>query len=248
MFDYNCSGAKVFTMDMISVRDGFYERDGFSLGMDFSVPPSSITAVIGPSGAGKSTLLNIIAGFDHLQRGTLVLNGEEHGATPPADRPVNFVFQDNNSFAHLSARNNVALGIVPHLKLLPEQWLSVDHALEQVGIAHLAARRPGDMSGGERQRIALARVLVRPKPILLLDEAFAALGPALRREMLDLVKKLQMDVGLTVLMVTHQPDDARLIADHVMFVASGKVRAPQSVGAFFASGDKGVQQHLGEQR
>jgi thiamine transport system ATP-binding protein len=235
-------------MDMISIRNGFYDRDGFSLAMDFSVPPASITAVIGPSGAGKSTLLNIIAGFDHLQRGTLVLNGKEHGATPPADRPVNFVFQDNNSFAHLSARNNVALGIVPHLKLSHVQWLSVDHALEQVGIAHLAARRPGEMSGGERQRIALARVLVRPKPILLLDEAFAALGPALRKDMLDLVKQVQTRLGLTVLMVTHQPDDAKMIADQVMFVANGRVGAPQNVAAFFASDDHNVQQHLGEQR
>ena len=112
-------------------------------------------------------------------------------------------------------------------------------------MAGLSARKPGDMSGGERQRIALARVLVRQKPVLLLDEAFAALGPALRHDMLLQVKRIQADRTLTVLMVTHQPDDAKLIADHVMFVSDNRVGVLQTVDGFFASGDLAVQRYLG---
>ena len=175
---------------MISIRSGIYAWQGFRLAMDFALPENTITAVLGPSGAGKSTLLNIIAGFETLQSGRIELQGADHSHTMPAARPVSFVFQDNNTFAHMTARENVALGILPSLRLDPQQWRAVDDALEIVGIAALAKRKPGDMSGGERQRIALARVLVRKRPILLLDEAFAALGPSLRTEMLDEVKTL----------------------------------------------------------
>jgi thiamine transport system ATP-binding protein len=233
-------------MDMITIHQGHYQRDGFQLTMDFTLAQSSVSAILGPSGAGKSTLLNIVAGFDHLQTGQVVLDGVDHTTTPPAAHPVNFVFQDNNSFAHLTARNNVALGVAANLRLSDLQWQSVDAALLNVGLATLADRKPGDMSGGERQRIALARVLVRKKPILLLDEAFAALGPALRHDMLRLVKSIQTERELTVLMVTHQPDDARRIADHVLFVGDSIVQPPQTVDDFFASANPSIQNYLGE--
>jgi thiamine transport system ATP-binding protein len=232
-------------MDMIAIRNGQYYRDGFRLDIDFELAPNSFTAVIGPSGAGKSTLLNIIGGFESLQRGDIVLEGVTHNHSSPAARPVSFVFQDHNSFAHMTGRQNVAIGIAPDLKLSQQEWQTVDDALEHVGIGHLAGRKPGEMSGGERQRIALARVLVRQKPILLLDEAFAALGPALRKEMLLLVKRIQTERRLTALMVTHEPSDAKLIAEQVMFIAENKVRKPESLSSFFASRDELVQQYLG---
>ena len=120
------------------------------------------------------------------------------------------IFQDNNVFAHLDLRQNVALGISPSLKLDAAQAKRVDAALAEVGLAALAHRKPGEVSGGERQRVAIARALVRDRPVLLLDEPFAALGPALRRDMLDLVKAMQQARGITVVMVTHQPEDARI--------------------------------------
>jgi thiamine transport system ATP-binding protein len=233
-------------MDMIVVRDGQYDRDGFSLSVDFALGHNRIVAVIGPSGAGKSTLLNVIAGFDRLKSGEIFLNGQSHSSTLPAARPVNFVFQEHNSFAHLTARQNVAIGVAPSMQLSPEQWHSVDNALLHVGIGHLSNRTPGEMSGGEKQRIALARALVRQKPILLLDEAFSALGPALRKEMLLLVQRLKTERQLTVLMVSHDPDDAKLIADQVIFVADGQVQKPQNTKAFFKSKNKAVKQYLGE--
>jgi thiamine transport system ATP-binding protein len=231
-------------MDMITISNGIYEWQGFRLAMDFAIAENTITAILGPSGAGKSTLLNIIAGFEALSTGHVILAGADHSTTKPAAKPVNFVFQDNNTFAHMSARDNVGLGVSPSLRLNANQWSGVDDALNKVGILHLTSRKPGDMSGGERQRIALARVLVRRKPILLLDEAFAALGPSLRADMLQLVKTLQIEQHLTVLMVTHQPEDAKAIADHVMFVSAGMVQSPTTVITFFKSQNPAIKTYL----
>lgn len=231
---------------MIRIENGRYLRDGFDLAMDLHVTRGSFSAVLGPSGSGKSTLLNVIAGFEGLAQGRILFAGLDATLTPTAERPVTLVFQDHNCFAHLDAWENVALGISPSLALNDEQRASVDVALNAVGIAHLAQRLPGDMSGGERQRIAIARVLVRKRAILLLDEAFAALGPGLRREMLALVKNLHRERGLTTLMVTHQPEDAKGLADNIIFVDSGLVRAPVTVERFLASTDKRIRSYLGE--
>jgi ABC-type cobalamin transport system ATPase subunit len=117
-----------------------------------------------PSGAGKSTLLNVIAGFEPLAEGSVMLDSRDMTMAGPADRPVTAVFQDHNSFAHLDAWSNVALGLSPTLSLDTKQRNDVDRALDLVGLSALAKRRPGDMSGGERQRIAIARVLGEETP------------------------------------------------------------------------------------
>jgi thiamine transport system ATP-binding protein len=230
---------------MIEIENGIYEREGFRLSLSFAIPEGKMVSIIGPSGAGKSTLLNIIAGFEALRSGRVLLNGEDATSIAPANRPVSFVFQDNNSFAHLTARDNVGLGIAPSLRLTETQRQQVDNSLKRVGLASLAHKKPGDMSGGERQRIALARVLVRQKPILLLDEPFAALGPALRKDMMQLLMELQAEHNLTILMVTHQPEDARLLNGDVMFVDMGKVRAPVAAARFFEKPDAEISEYLG---
>ncbi|HHY0748479.1 TPA: thiamine ABC transporter ATP-binding protein, partial [Klebsiella pneumoniae] len=126
-------------------------------------------AVLGPSGAGKSTLLNLIAGFLPPASGSLLINGEAHNATPPAQRPVSMLFQENNLFNHLTIRQNISLGIHPGLKLNREQQAQVTAIAGQMGIDALLERLPGELSGGQRQRAALARCLVRQQPVLLLD-------------------------------------------------------------------------------
>jgi thiamine transport system ATP-binding protein len=224
---------------------GHYAYEDFSLSMDFEIQRAELVAVIGPSGAGKSTLLAILAGFEKLSQGSVRIDGEDVSAKPSAQRPLSMVFQDHNVFAHLSAFDNVALGLSPSLSLNAQQTQAVQTSLERVGIGPLAQRLPGDMSGGERQRIALARVLVRDRPILLLDEPFAALGPALRRDMLKLVRELQKERNLTVLMVTHDPDDAMRIADRVMFVGDHLARPPIETAHFFATQDAAVRAYLG---
>jgi thiamine transport system ATP-binding protein len=232
---------------VITIEDGFYEREGFTLAAGFTIARGSFVAVLGPSGSGKSTLLSLIAGFETLNRGRILLDGNDMSEIAPGDRSLSIMFQDHNSFAHLDAWTNVALGISPALKLDGRQRAAVDGALARVGLAELAKRLPGEMSGGERQRIALARILVRKRPVLLLDEPFAALGPGLRRDMLNLVKELQSEHGLTVLLVTHQPEEARRAADQVLFVADGLVRGPMATQDFFdAKDDPAILTYLGD--
>lgn len=232
---------------MIRIEKGRYHQDGFTLRADVHVPRESFTAVVGPSGAGKTTLLNIIAGFEPLAEGRVLLAGLDMTGHPPASRPLTFVFQDNNWFAHLDCRTNVALGLSPSLRLGPDGEAAVDAALDRVGLSSLARRRPGEMSGGERQRIALARMLVRRKPILLLDEPFAALGPGLRRDMMKLIVSLQRERGLTVVMVTHHPDEVEGAADHILFVDGGVARPAVPTASFFASrNDPAIAAYLGD--
>jgi thiamine transport system ATP-binding protein len=231
---------------VITVSHALYRYGTFKLAMDFTIPTGSTTAVLGPSGAGKTTLLQILAGFDRLTEGKLTIDGKNMTNASPAAFPVSMVFQDNNSFAHLDAWSNVALGVSPKLHLSEAEHILVDKALTRVGLKQLAHRKPGEMSGGERQRIALARVLVRNRPVLLLDEPFAALGPALRRDMLDLVSEFRQENGMTVVMVTHDPEDAKRIADMVMFVGNGQVNKPVPTPKFFlASSDTEISEYLG---
>lgn len=231
---------------MIRIEDGFYRSGAFTLASNFEVEAQSFCAVLGPSGAGKSTLLSVLAGFENLERGRIVLDGIDVSAMPPDARPVSMVFQDNNVFPHLSVTQNVALGISPSLRLSSAQSKSVAEALDHVQLTALAGKRPGEISGGERQRVALARVLVRAKKILLLDEAFAALDPGLRQNMMQRVQDIATLRKLTVLMVTHQPEEVRAAADHVMFIADGIVREPVPTGTFFSLKDEAVANYLGK--
>lgn len=201
-----------------------FRYEAMLMRFDLAVEAGESVAIIGPSGAGKSTLLNLIAGFEVPLSGSIRLSGIAVDALPPARRPVTMVFQDHNLFAHLSIFDNVALGIDPGLKLKNGDGACVDAALAEVGLAGLGQRKPEQLSGGERQRAALARALVRNRPLLLLDEPFAALGPKLRREMLDLVSALRRTRGLTVLFVSHQPEDAHHGADRVAFIQAGQVQ------------------------
>ncbi len=201
------------------------------------VPDGAFLALIGPSGAGKTTLLNLIAGFDRPLSGQVRLFGMPMRETPPAERPVTMLFQEHNLFAHLDAAANVGLGIDPGLRLTAGDRERVAAALAEVGLAGFESRRPAQLSGGERQRVALARCLVRDRPILLLDEPFAALGPRMRHDMLELVERLRRAHGLTVVMVTHSPADARRGADLTAFVLAGEVRRVGPTAALLTGRD-----------
>ena len=213
---------------------------------DALFPTASFTAVMGPSGGGKSTLLNLIAGFEALESGRVLIDGVDVTALPPDQRPVSMIFQDNNVFAHLDLWQNVALGIAPSLKLDAAQRARVDAAMVDVGLGALMKRKPGEVSGGERQRVAVARALVRDRPVLLLDEPFAALGPALRRDMLELVKAMSQARHLTTVMVTHQPEDALAAASHTAFLENGHIVALRPTAELFAAEDlPGLSAYLG---
>jgi thiamine transport system ATP-binding protein len=211
-----------------------YRFADMAMSFDVAFEPGAVTAVLGPSGAGKSTLLNLIAGFEAPQSGRVLIASADVTAAPPSLRPVSMIFQENNLFAHLDVASNVGLGISPALRLAAADRERIADALERTGLAGKQNRLPRELSGGERQRVALARALVRERPVLLLDEPFASLGPALREEMLDLLVSVQTDRRMTTLLVTHQPQDARRIADSVVFLEAGRVAAKADKQAFFA--------------
>ncbi|WP_423061509.1 thiamine ABC transporter ATP-binding protein ThiQ [Citrobacter portucalensis] len=188
-----------------------------------SVTRGEQIAILGPSGAGKSTLLNLIAGFLTPASGTMMIDGEDHTTSPPSRRPVSMLFQENNLFSHLSVQQNIGLGLNPGLKLNASQREKMLHIAQQMGLDSLLERLPGELSGGQRQRVALARCLVREQPILLLDEPFSALDPALRQEMLTLVAEVCREKQLTLLMVSHSVEDAARIAPRSIVVADGRI-------------------------
>ena len=188
-----------------------------------SVARGEQVAVLGPSGAGKSTLLNLIAGFLTPASGTIMIEGQDHTTTPPSRRPVSMLFQENNLFSHLNVQQNIGLGLNPGLKLNAAQREKLHHIARQMGIENLLERLPGELSGGQRQRVALARCLGREQPVLLLDEPFSALDPALRQEMLTLVSDVCRDQQLTLLMVSHSVEDAARIASRSIVVADGRI-------------------------
>jgi thiamine transport system ATP-binding protein len=231
---------------MIALEHVTFRYEDMEMRFEAQFPTASFTAVIGPSGGGKSTLLNLIAGFETPEQGRVLIDGEDVTTLPPDKRPVSMIFQDNNVFAYLDLWQNVALGVAPSLQLDADQKRRVDSALVDVGLAALMHRKPGEVSGGERQRVAVARALVRDRPVLLLDEAFAALGPALRRDMLDLVKAMQQARHLTVVMVTHQPEDALAAASHTAFLENGHIVALRPTAELFAAEDlPGLKGYLG---
>lgn len=190
---------------------------------DCAIPQGASVAVTGPSGAGKSTLFNVISGFQPIRSGTVEILGKDMKDREPAARPVSIVFQDNNLFAHLTVAQNVGLGVNPSLRLEQAERERVDMALTRVGLEGYGKRMPALLSGGERQRVALARALVRRRPLLLLDEPFAALDPAMRADMATLLAELRVETGSTMMFITHQVEDVRRLADRAMFIDNGMI-------------------------
>ncbi len=205
------------TFDNLALR-----HESFQLTANFTLDLQKKYAILGPSGCGKSTLLAAIAGFMGVDQGRILFDGQDITNLPPAQRPVSLLFQDHNLFPHMSVMNNVALGLKPDLKLTPEDTKTVNQALEHVDLVDQAAKFPSELSGGQQQRVAIARALLRDKPLMLLDEPFAALGPALKHEMLDIVARIVNTNNTALLLVTHDPEDALYIADETIFVSNGK--------------------------
>jgi thiamine transport system ATP-binding protein len=219
-----------------------------AIAFDVAFQAGGITAVIGPSGSGKSTLLNLIAGFETPLTGQVLIAGADVTKLPPSSRPVSMIFQENNLFAHLDVAANVGLGISPALRLSDADRDRIATALGRTGLAGKEKRLPRELSGGERQRVALARALVRDRPVLLLDEPFASLGPALRDEMLDLLVSMQKERRMTTLLVTHQPEDARRVADGIVFVEAGRIVAAGDKQSFFKKdGPEAFRRYAGSQ-
>ena len=231
---------------MLTFDDLVLAQDGFHLTASFEVQPGALVAVIGPSGAGKSTLLAAIAGFFPATSGRILWQGQDLAPLAPGARPLSILFQDQNLFAHLTVAQNLGLGLSPTLRLTAADRAAIERALARTGLAGLGARRPGQLSGGQQGRVALARVLLRARPLILLDEPFAALGPALKSEMLSLVAEIAAEQRATVLMVSHDPADARAFAPETILVAEGVVYPPQSTADLLANPPPALASYLGK--
>ena len=230
---------------MLSLNKIEIVQGSFNLGAYFDVAAGQKVAVIGPSGAGKSTLVGAICGFIDLRAGQLILAGFDITNVQPDGRDMAMLFQDNNLFPHLTIAQNVGLGIRPAMRLTSDEAAQVHKALQRVGLTNFGSRKPSELSGGQQSRAALARALVQSKSWMILDEPFAALGPALRAEMLDLVAEVAAETKAGVMMVTHAPEDAQRISDSVIFVADGVAHGPQATAGLLDNPPPALKAYLG---
>ena len=203
-----------------------FEENYLAISANLSLESDKIYAVMGPSGAGKSTFLNLISGFSEISSGSILWNKQEISDLPPSKRNISILFQDNNLFPHLSVWRNLALAVSHWPKISNDDEDKLHSVISEVGIHGLESRKPSQLSGGQQSRVALARVLLQKNKILLLDEPFAALGPSLKDQMLELIEKIARKRRLLVLMVTHEPADANKIASQTIVVKNNKVYPP----------------------
>ncbi len=191
--------------------------------VDMNIRASEFCSILGPSGCGKSTLLRLLAGLDEPSEGSIVIDGTDVMHIGAEQRPTNMVFQSYAIFPHINVFDNVAYGLRRKKMPLRELRATVGDVLETVGLSGMEKRRKHELSGGEAQRVALARALVMRPKVLLLDEPMAALDKKLRQGMQTELRRLQRELGITFVMVTHDQEEALTISDRVAVMARGRV-------------------------
>jgi putative spermidine/putrescine transport system ATP-binding protein len=197
-------------------------------GVDLEIAPGEFFTLLGPSGSGKTTTLRLIAGFERPDEGRIELHGREVSRIAPYERDVNTVFQDYALFPHMTVAENVGYGLRVKGVRRPERRARVEEALQLVRLPEVGRRKPIQLSGGQRQRIALARSLVNRPRVLLLDEPLGALDLKLRQEMQIELKRIQQEVGLTFVYVTHDQEEALTMSDRLAVFNEGRI---EQVGA-----------------
>ena len=191
--------------------------------VDLDVARGEFFTLLGPSGSGKTTTLRLIAGFERPDAGRIEIAGVDVAGEPPHARPVNTVFQDYALFPHMTVGDNVAYGLRVHGVGRQERRRRAEAALEMVRLAGYEARKPAQLSGGQRQRVALARAIVNEPQVLLLDEPLGALDLKLRQEMQVELKRIQREVGITFVYVTHDQEEALSMSDRIAVFNRGVV-------------------------
>lgn len=210
-------------MDNIQARFGL-DWPGFTLDVDLALPCRGVTALFGHSGSGKTTLLRCIAGLERAPRGFLAVDGEvwqdsKHWM-PTHKRPLGYVFQEASLFSHLTVLGNLRYGLK---RITAAQRVSLDQAIELLGIGPLLDRKPDRLSGGERSRVGIARALATSPRILLMDEPLAALDHKRKQEIFPYLERLHNELAIPVLYVSHSPDEVARLADHLVVLEGGQV-------------------------
>lgn len=206
-------------LDLTRVYGAVHALDGFSL----RVQPGELVALLGPSGCGKTTALRILAGLDDPTSGTVAVGGRDITSVPANKRDMGMVFQAYSLFPHLTALDNVGFGLKLRGKAKADRMSRAGEMLEVVGLSGHAGKYAHELSGGQQQRVALARALAIRPQVLLLDEPLSALDAKVRVQLRDEIRRVQLDVGITTLFVTHDQEEALAIADRVGVMSDGRL-------------------------
>ena len=200
-----------------------YQGQEIIKNVSFSVNDGEFVAILGPSGCGKTTLLRLIGGFEIPDYGSISINKLEVNNISPTNRKVNTVFQSYALFPHMNVFDNIAFGLIVEGKSKDYIKKEVYKIAEKVGLDKLLLRTPDQLSGGQKQRVAIARAIIKKPHILLLDEPLSALDKKLRQKMQVELKKLQKNLGITFIFITHDQEEALSVADKVIVMSEGKV-------------------------
>ena len=209
-------------IDLINVDKSYGDLQALK-GVSAQIMEGEFFSLLGPSGCGKTTLLRTIAGFEDLTDGVVLIDGKDMDGVPPNQRPANMVFQSYAIFPHLNVGENVAFGLRRKKMSILEKKEKVKEALKMVGLVGYENRSSHTLSGGQRQRVALARALILRPRVLLLDEPLSALDKKLREQMQTELRRLQRQVGITFILVTHDQEEALIMSDRIAVMFDGEI-------------------------
>jgi len=212
-------GATVELIDVVKDYSGHRALDGIGL----AIAPGEFVALLGPSGCGKTTALRALAGLEQVNGGSILIDGEDVAELPTNKRDIGMVFQSYSLFPHMTALENVEFGLRMRRVPAAERRDRAAEMLEMVGLAKHGARFAHQLSGGQQQRVALARALVTRPRVLLLDEPLSALDAKVRVQLRDEIRRIQTDLGITTLFVTHDQEEALAVADRVAVMREGRI-------------------------
>ena len=208
---------------MLKVKQLKYKFDKTTFEFNFDLTDNNIVGVIGKSGSGKSTLFNLLAGFLKPNNGSIFFNENNITYLKPPERNISILFQDHNNFNHLTIFENIILGIDPDMKQNQNNFKIVKNIMKKVSLSIDLNKKVSDLSGGEQQRVSIARSLLRKKSLFLLDEPFNSLDPGLRKTLYEDVKKMSLNNRLITLISSHLIEELKNVTDKFLFINKGKI-------------------------